>query len=316
MAISVVLVASVLYQLDVGTVLEAVASPSPALLAGACAIVGLQFIIGATRWFLLIQGTGAPLSPWQTFRILLVAMFFNQALPGSLSADTVRIWLISRHGLPLARAASTVLLDRTAGLISLLTLLVVTSVTVAKVAPDPHLGTLGFLVVGGALLLLFMGLSSADWIADLIEDHRYGRPLATMLRDSRVLWRAGYRSAIVILLSYLLHTTSALGLWLVFKAIGVEVDFMMVLGVLPLVILATLLPISVGGWGVREGVMVAVFPLIGMAPEQALAASLLWGLSVIVAVLVGGVVWLLSRPVAERSSNLFQVIETLDKGSA
>lgn len=117
-------------------------------------------------------------------------MFFNQAVPGSLSADTVRIWLVSRHGLPLARAASTVLLDRTAGLVSNLTLLVVTSVTVAKVAPDPALGTVAILVVGGALILVAMGLSSADWIADVIEDHRVGKHFAAMLRDSQVLWLA------------------------------------------------------------------------------------------------------------------------------
>ncbi len=195
-AVSCVLIGFLIYQVDLSRLLSAALSPSLPLLACVVGIVILQFFIGACRWFLLIRGTGVPLSPWQTFRILLAGMFFNQALPGSLSADTVRIWLVSQHGLPLSRAASTVLLDRTAGLVSILTLLIVTSVTVAKVAPDANLSTLAILVVGGALILLAMGLSSADWIADMIEGHRIGRPFAAMLRDSRVLWRAGYRSAI------------------------------------------------------------------------------------------------------------------------
>lgn len=300
LAVSLCLIGSLLYHIDFSRLLSAALSPSLPLLAAVVGIVILQFCVGATRWFLLIRGTGVPLSPWQTFRILLAGMFFNQALPGSLSADTVRIWLVSRHGLPLSRAASTVLLDRTAGLVSILTMLVVTSVTVAKVAPDPNLETVAILVVGGAMVLLAMGLSSADWIADMIEDHRFGRPFAAMLRDSRVLWRAGYRSAIIIGLSYLLHVISALGLWVVFRSISVEVDFLMVLGALPLVILGTLLPISVGGWGVREGLMVGIFVMTGMAPEHALAASILWGLSVIVAASLGGLLWVLSRPGTER----------------
>ena len=159
-------------------------------------------------------------------------------------------------------------------------------------------------MVGGALVLLAMGLSSADWIADMIEDHRFGRPFAAMLRDSRVLWRAGYRSAIIIGLSYLLHVISAFGLWVVFQSISVEVDFLMVLGALPLVILGTLLPISVGGWGVREGLMVGIFAMTGMSLEHALAASILWGLSVIVAASLGGLLWVLSRPVVERAESV------------
>lgn len=303
LTVSLILIGCLLYQVDLARLLDTTLTPSLPLLALVVGILILQFCVGASRWFLLIRGTGVPLSPWQTFRILLAGMFFNQALPGSLSADTVRIWLVSRHGLPLSRAASTVLLDRMAGLVSILTLLVVTSVTVARVAPDPNLSTLAILVVGGALVLMAMGLSSADWLADLIEDHRYGRHFAAMLRDSRLLWRAGYRSAIVIGLSYLLHIISALGLWVVFRSISVDVDFIFVLGALPLVILGTLLPISVGGWGVREGLIVGIFMMTGMAPEHALAASILWGLSAIVAASLGGLLWVLSRSGTERVSD-------------
>ncbi|MEP3113072.1 lysylphosphatidylglycerol synthase transmembrane domain-containing protein [Nisaea sp.] len=307
LAVSCLLIGSLIYQVDLSRLISAARSPSLPLLACVVGVVILQFFVGACRWFLLIRGTGVPLSPWQTFRILLAGMFFNQALPGSLSADTVRIWLVSRHGLPMSRAASTVLLDRTAGLVSILTLLVVTSVTVAKVAPDAKISTVAILVVGGAITLLALGLSCADCLAAMIEDHRFGRPLAAMLRDSRLLWRAGYRSAIIIGLSYLLHVISAFGLWVVFQSISVEVDFLMVLGALPLVILGTLLPISVGGWGVREGLMVGIFAMTGMPLEHALAASILWGLSVMVAAGLGGLLWVLSRPISERSEKLSEV---------
>jgi hypothetical protein len=46
--------------------------------------------------------------------------------------------------------------------------------------------------------------------------------------------------------------------------------------------------------------MVGIFVMTGMAPEHALAASILWGLSVIVAASLGGLLWVLSRPGTER----------------
>jgi hypothetical protein len=58
--------------------------------------------------------------------------------------------------------------------------------------------------------------------------------------------------------------------------------------------LATTLPISIAGWGVREGAMVAAFGLIGVSQEGAVVLSLLAGILAVVACLPGGLIWLMS----------------------
>jgi len=55
------------------------------------------------------------------------------------------------------------------------------------------------------------------------------------------------------------------------------------------------IPISIGGWGVREGAMVTAFALVGVPGEGALVLSLLFGVIGLVVSLPGGIVWLMMR---------------------
>jgi uncharacterized membrane protein YbhN (UPF0104 family) len=61
--------------------------------------------------------------------------------------------------------------------------------------------------------------------------------------------------------------------------------------IVPPVILIQLLPISLGGWGVREAVLVVALASFGVPAEAALATSVLLGLCFIVISLPGGLIW-------------------------
>ena len=55
------------------------------------------------------------------------------------------------------------------------------------------------------------------------------------------------------------------------------------------------IPISIAGWGVREGVMVVLLGLIGISSESALALSILYGIILTIVGLMGGIFWLFER---------------------
>jgi glycosyltransferase 2 family protein len=86
-----------------------------------------------------------------------------------------------------------------------------------------------------------------------------------------------------------------------FLAWGLElpITFVEALIVVPTVLLLTTLPVSVAGWGVREGAMVAGFGFLGIPAEGALTVSVLFGVAQILVSLPGGVVWMLGRPKGE-----------------
>jgi uncharacterized membrane protein YbhN (UPF0104 family) len=62
----------------------------------------------------------------------------------------------------------------------------------------------------------------------------------------------------------------------------------------PVTLLATL-PISIGGWGVREAAVVTFFGLVGVAPSAAVLLSVQLGLLAVVLTLPGGLLFLVQR---------------------
>jgi len=55
----------------------------------------------------------------------------------------------------------------------------------------------------------------------------------------------------------------------------------------PLTLVAMLLPISVGGWGLREGAAAVLWPIAGFSAEAGVAASIAFGLAALAAALPG-----------------------------
>jgi len=77
---------------------------------------------------------------------------------------------------------------------------------------------------------------------------------------------------------------------------GLSIDFEVsaLLVLIPPVILASLLPISFAGWGIREGAMIAMLGTVDVAPENALALSVAFGFLILILSLPGALVWFLS----------------------
>jgi hypothetical protein len=86
--------------------------------------------------------------------------------------------------------------------------------------------------------------------------------------------------------------------------IRIPVDPAACLVIVPLANLSALLPISISGWGVREGAFVAGFGLVGVAAADAIALSVLFGLLTMMVGIAGGLVWLARRRPAERRASV------------
>jgi uncharacterized membrane protein YbhN (UPF0104 family) len=79
------------------------------------------------------------------------------------------------------------------------------------------------------------------------------------------------------------------------RALGLRYDLVTYLAIVPPALVLTVIPISIAGWGVREGVLVSLFSLIGADRTVVLMMSLIYGMLLILASLPGLVVFLKSR---------------------
>ena len=71
-------------------------------------------------------------------------------------------------------------------------------------------------------------------------------------------------------------------LWILALGNSVDAPLAAFLVLAPLITMVTTVPISIGGWGVREGATVAALGLLGVAPASALAVSVQFGLVMLV----------------------------------
>ena len=96
-------------------------------------------------------------------------------------------------------------------------------------------------------------------------------------------------------LSILTHLLALTAYFMIGRGVGLDFSLQVYLVLVPPVILLTILPISLAGWGVREGAMVGFFLLVGADKSKVLSFSILHGLVALVASLPGLAVYLTQK---------------------
>jgi uncharacterized protein (TIRG00374 family) len=300
LALSLSLVAVFLSAVDTSAVLASLVAVDPVIMAAAVGLCFSQTLFVGFRWHALGHRTGGFVGRWQAMRITFAAMFANQLMPTSIGGDLVRIGMLRRLGVPAGRGARTVVLDRTAGLLSLLTLMSVTGIVLGEqLSTDWRVDFIRALPVL-AIALIFAALFAGDRFADMVEKRLKFSWFSQLLRDSSQLMRSGVTTGAILSLSYAVHLASATCIWILARGSGVEIGFVQVLGFLPIVILVQLVPVSIAGWGVREGTVITLFALLGIGSAAALAISILWGVAIAAGALLAGATWVLTRSAGER----------------
>ena len=91
-------------------------------------------------------------------------------------------------------------------------------------------------------------------------------------------------------LSVVLTASFVLGIALAAQAVGVRPGPAL-FAAAPLVLLAMAVPLSFAGWGPRELSAALLWPALGATPEEGVAISAAYGLSVLLGALPGLAVW-------------------------
>ena len=82
-------------------------------------------------------------------------------------------------------------------------------------------------------------------------------------------------------------------IWALGRAQGLALPVFDLAGLFTVMVGVTLVPISIGGWGLRELAVVSLLGAYGLPPERALIFSVCFGLVCLIAVLPGLIVWFL-----------------------
>lgn len=249
-------------------------------------------VVAGIRWAALARPLGFDFPRRFFVRRFFEGMFFSLCLPSSIGGDVVKAVRIGSTTPLRLLAACSVLADRLTGLAAL-GVLVGTAIITRKYV----LGTAaavgvfaGLLAAAVASFRIVLGL--LDRIHAILPEGSPSRDFVARLlpyrqRPSLVLGAIGW--------SFVVQIGGAVAVAFVARALGVVEPLATWFTVVPLVALLMVLPISIGGFGVRESALAFLLRGYGVPNETGVAIALLWGLCTIIAGLVGGGLFLLER---------------------
>jgi uncharacterized protein (TIRG00374 family) len=279
-----VLLAVVLVYVDVGELARAVKRGQWGWFAPALALMALATVPGAARWRLILQKAEIDVSALQAVRTFAASLVLNNVLPTSVGGDAARAWSVGRQSGRLLRAALSTMLDR-ATAVACLFLVAWTALAIdADEVPDILVGVLLWITLGLLAATVAAGLAAAG-MRPVVR--RIPHRLATMLREAWTTLRVWGRSPGLIgwllILGVLYQLLAVLALLLVGEAVGVNLSFSLAAATAAIVVVAMLVPVSVGGLGVREGGFVLLLGEAGVGGAEATLISLLSAATIVLA---------------------------------
>ncbi len=256
--------------------------------------------VAGVRWAALARPLGFDFPRWFFVRRFFEGMFFSLCLPSSIGGDVIKAVRIGKTAPARLLAACSVVVDRLTGL-SALGVLVGTAVVTREYGLGMPGAAIVFAAFLAAVLVAFrVGLMLLDRIHDWLPEGSGGREFVARLlpyrqQPSLVLAAVGW--------SFVVQMGGAVSVALVGRALGVDQPLIIWFSVVPLVALAMVLPISIGGFGVRENALEYLLRGYGVPSETGVAIALLWGLCTVFAGLLGGLLFLLERRPLEAAAS-------------
>jgi hypothetical protein len=298
-AVSLGLLVLLLSRVDRGEMAAAVGRADLRLVLLCIPLYVLGQGLSTWRWQFLLTAEGIPVPFGRLLVLYLEGMFFSLFLPTGIGGDVVRgfrIWHLTGAG---EGALASILVERLTGFAAMIGIAVAATAAVLATGglPDP-------------LIALFVGavaaaLASATVLITSPTAFRHAERLAGGRAASKLFhsvrrfceavqrYRGHGRAVWAALGISLVFQTLLMFLWyLVARALHLPVPFGRFLVFIPIINVITMLPISVGGLGLREWGTVVLFGTVGVEPAEAFTLSLLMFTVVVVTSLPGGVIFL------------------------
>lgn len=291
---SFILLVLVLHSIEISTLWQIVGTTRIDLLFLAVCLFYPTQLFNTYRWYYLLRTLGGTASYGSMVRYSFLGQFTALFLPGQISGDIVRAMAIGYQQQEHARSLLSVILDKLSFLFAITLFALVGSLI------SPILATIPGLTLGAALIcfLSLLGLT-------LFAVYRDARLLTWLLSRPwpipAIFFRLLQRLTIIFDISRLSFSTTVfvllcacglqilntIGSLVLAQAMHITIsplDWAAINGVVALV---QVLPISIGGLGVREGAFVLLLSLYGVSQVQATAFSLTMFVLLIVLITLG-----------------------------
>lgn len=290
-AFSIGLLAGLAWWLDLGPVVSRLAQMRLGWVLLAVAISVVQVAVLAWRWRFTAGCLGVDLSYTAAWREYYLSIFLNQVMPGGVVGDVSRAWrqarVQTRQREPAGPAVRAVIFER------LSAQAVMTAVALVSLLALPVIVNRGSRLVlfGAGAVAVLIVIAMVVWMRrQSSAQSLVGQVLADLdaAHLSGPVFAAQLVSAAIVVGTYLATYLTAA------RAVGMDTPLPVLLPLVAPVLMSMLIPVTVAGWGLREGAAAVLWGAVGLTAADGVLVSVAYGLLVLIGSLPGAL--FLMRP--------------------
>ncbi len=285
---------------DVRTIADMIQSTNPLYVAVVLMFITIDRIVMAVKWNVLLRARGVIIPTRDLIKTYYISNFVGFFLPATVGVDGMRLWHLSKYRSNISKIAASIVIERLFGLI-VLSLFAFPAILLSMYFVDADLSRIVWLN-----LIVLIALSSAfafsvSRFAQSMVRSRLGfltnNAWFAKLNAFYESYRE-YRQSVRSLVGFSLMTAAELTIpilanYYVAVALNVHISFLYFVGIIPIILFLSRIPLPFDVIGVQEGLYVVMFSFVGVGTSQAFSMGLLQHLLVLVGMLPGCVFYLM-----------------------
>lgn len=281
--VAILLVTSLFLYYDFSQVTARLTSIDTASAILALIVISVQYMLSSARWHYILVRHGLAFTLRRSFSIYGIGALANLVLITSLAGVSVRGLLLVRENVEVSRIVGVLVVERIAALGGMALCVLLGLGISHRLLFEQFTRQAGF---ENAIALTVLAVLAVLAGAALLWRLQFVRQTVVQIRQSFLSWKVV--SLLVVASSAIIFLGFA-GVALLATGMGIDINPVFFVTAMPVVAFMASLPITVGGWGVREGMMVVGLGLFGVKAEPALALSVAYGMAgIVVSCLFGG----------------------------
>ncbi|MBI4982953.1 MAG: flippase-like domain-containing protein [Candidatus Omnitrophica bacterium] len=298
--ISIALLVFLFRQVDRKSLFGIIKNADKLLLAASFFIYFLTYVLCLLRWEMLLKAVKIHLPLKRVVISYAGGVFFSLFLPSTIGGDVMRSIDLAAHTKKTKEVLATVFLDRLSGYVGLAVLALISVIIGWNHVSSTHSVLLAVFVIVSVLVVVLLVLFNRFFYAkinSLLHSPNAGkiRDLLKNVHQEIHYFRNKERTiAGNLIFSFLIQIVAPLSFYVIALSLGVKINVIYFLIFLPIIGAITMLPISIGGLGLRDATTIFFFTKVGMSKDLAFAMSLLNFSFILFIGAVGGIIYVLT----------------------
>jgi len=259
-------------------------------------LIILNYLLSSIRWkYLLIHKNSEQIKISYLVNLYFIGSFFNNFMPTSMGGDVYKVYALGKKISSKSNAFAGTFMERFTGMIALVLISYIGLVQTLSFWEEMFTK---YITGSEFLMYLFrFGVFFGFWLGTLFAFFSLKFLSNKILffkkiYDSFYVYKGQYKVILIALLASLfVQIFSIFSQYFIFSALNVNLQITYALTVFPVITLVGFFVPSLNGLGIQDALYIQFFSIVGVNPEIALTASILYHLLRVFVSLIGGVLY-------------------------